>query len=141
VGVVQNQCVKEKQRISTGGGQSLAAENPFEGLAARAFPAGTAAQPAKAAESIGAVKKTARGRLELRRETGGRGGKTVTTLRGEGFLNVCPQQLEDYCKRFKAQAGCGGARKGHELEFQGDCRDRAELFFAEQGFRVVRAGG
>lgn len=131
--------MKEKQRIATDGGSQLSGYNPFEGLSGAAFPQGAPAPQPGALPT--APKKAARGRLELRRETGGRGGKTVTTLRGEGFLNVCPQQLDDYCKRFKALAGCGGARKDRELEFQGDCRERAEVFFAQEGFRVVRAGG
>lgn len=139
--------MKIPARVPTDGGRQLNADNPFAALSAAGLPAALppCAHTAKNAPPASAPCATpapkGRGRLELRREKNGRGGKTVTTLRGEGFSRLSDSALAEYCKRFKAQSGCGGASKDGALVFQGDCRDRAELFFRAEGFRVVRAGG
>jgi len=125
--------VKDKQRISTAGGDDLKTDNPFAALNSSGFKTA----PSQPAPLV--VKK--RGRLELRREKAGRGGKTVTTVRGEGFLHINPQQLDDYLKRLKTTLGVGGARNNKQIELQGDCRDAVEAFLLKEGFRVVRAGG
>ncbi len=130
---------RQSARIGTEGGAPLET-NPFASLQTSGLPQASLS-PAPPAQSASPAKPIKRGRLELRREKAGRGGKTVTTVRGEGFLNICPAQIDGWLKSLKSQLGCGGAREGKVLEFQGDCRDHIETFFTREGFRVVRAGG
>ena len=72
------------------------------------------------------------GVLRVRRETGGRGGKTVTTISG-----ASPADARDLAKALKKLCGSGGAVKDGIVEIQGDHRDGARLP-AEAGPR--RAG-
>ena len=139
----QNQCVKPQRRIPTDGGRPLTQANPFGGLEIAGLAAGGAgmAEVSAGAGGGGSCAKGGRGRLELRREKAGRGGKTVTTIRGEGFRGLQAERLDGYMRRLKNSLGCGGSRRGDCLEFQGDCRAQVERFFAQEGFRVVRAGG
>ncbi len=78
------------------------------------------------------------GIVRVRRESKGRGGKTVTVVSGipldEGALKVLAGELKRRC-------GSGGTVKDGEVEIQGD---HSELLVAEltrSGFRVKRSGG
>ncbi|MBC7369062.1 MAG: translation initiation factor [Undibacterium sp.] len=131
-------------KISTDGGQGLG-QNPFGALSGAglpATPAKTAAVPAVATEK-GAGKAVAptknRGRLEVRRETGGRGGKTVTTV--DGFVGIGLPEKEQLCKKMRGACGCGGTVKDGLIEIQGDQREAVARILAEAGFRAVMAGG
>ena len=70
---------------------------------------------------------------KLRMEKKGRGGKTVTVVRGlpqnETFLKDLSQELKRAC-------GCGGAVADGEIELQGDLRDRVRELLAKKGFVV-----
>ena len=80
------------------------------------------------------------GRVEIRREKAGRGGKTVTTL--QEFATHLPQsQLEHLCYELKKHCACGGTRKERTIELQGDVRERAFDFLQHLGFAPVRSGG
>ena len=69
------------------------------------------------------------------REKGGRGGKTVTVIRGlDGDLAVVARDLKRYC-------GTGGAVKGAAIEIQGDHRDRVVARLRSSGYRAKPAGG
>ena len=71
------------------------------------------------------------GVVRIRRETGGRGGKTVTTILG---LQGSEADLKKLC-------GVGGAVKDFVVEIQGDHRDKIEAFLVGKGLTVKRAGG
>jgi len=54
-------------------------------------------------------------------ERKGRGGKTVTLIKG---LSLAAPQLDDLCKKLKAKCGVGGKREGREIMIQGDQRKK-----------------
>lgn len=78
------------------------------------------------------------GIVRIKREVGGRGGKTVTTIDG---LGLAPPQLEALARELKQKLGCGGAVEGFVVVLQGDRRDRVEELLRGKGFVVKRAGG
>lgn len=69
------------------------------------------------------------------REKGGRGGKTVTVIRGlDADLNAVASDLKRHC-------GTGGAVKGNAVEIQGDHRDKVVSRLRAAGYRAKLAGG
>jgi len=76
------------------------------------------------------------GIVRIFREKGGRGGKTVTVVRGlpDGNLALIASELKRRC-------GSGGAVKAGAVEIQGDHRDKAAELLAQKGYRVKLAGG
>lgn len=78
------------------------------------------------------------GIVRVSRETGGRGGKAVTVIRG---VPLAPDALADLAKRLKAACGSGGTVKDGTIEIQGDHRDTIVTRLGEAGFTVKRAGG
>jgi len=69
------------------------------------------------------------------REKGGRGGKTVTVVRGlDGDLAAVAADL-------KRQCGAGGAVKGTTIEIQGDHREKVVARLRAAGFSAKPAGG
>jgi translation initiation factor 1 len=125
--------------VSTEGGQGLA-QNPFARLSSAGLPAAKA--PVAASASSGA--KTAapaknRGRVDIRRETEGRGGKTVTVV--DGFMGIGLPEKEALSKRMRAACGCGGTVKDGRIEIQGDQRETVAKILVAAGFRPVFAGG
>lgn len=124
-------------RISTDGGRGLG-HNPFEALSSAGLPAATPAPVAKPA-SAPAVPMRNRGRVDIRRETGGRGGKTVTVV--DGFTGIGLPEKEQLAKRMRAACGCGGTVKDGVIEIQGDQRETVARILTEAGFRPVFAGG
>jgi len=123
-------------KISTGGGQGLG-HNPFAALdrAGLRSASGTAPKPAPVAAQRGG----SRGRVDIRREKGGRGGKTVTVV--DGFIGIGLPEKERLAKSMRAACGCGGTVKDGRIEIQGDQRDTVARILSEAGFRPVLAGG
>ncbi|MDB6169103.1 MAG: translation initiation factor [Verrucomicrobia bacterium] len=80
-----------------------------------------------------------RGRVDVIRETGNRGGKTVTVV--EGFVGIGQPEKEQLAKKMRAACGCGGTVKEGRIEIQGDQREQVAKILAEAGFRPVFAGG
>jgi translation initiation factor 1 len=78
------------------------------------------------------------GILRVSRETKGRGGKTVTLVRGEVQDDAALQALG---KRLKAACGTGGTVKDGVIEIQGDHVARVVDALAAEGHQVRRAGG
>jgi translation initiation factor 1 len=78
------------------------------------------------------------GIVRVRRETKGRGGKTVTVVTGapgdETALKALAGELKRHC-------GSGGTVKEGIIEIQGDFCDILVAELARQGFTVKRAGG
>jgi translation initiation factor 1 len=69
------------------------------------------------------------------REKSGRGGKTVTVVRGlDGDLGAVASDLKRHC-------GTGGAVKGTAIEIQGDHRDAVVARLHSSGYRAKVAGG
>ncbi|HKR38781.1 MAG TPA: translation initiation factor Sui1 [Paraburkholderia sp.] len=72
------------------------------------------------------------------RETKGRGGKSVTVVRG---LALDPVALASLGKQLRAACGSGGTVKDGTIEVQGDHCDRIIEELKKSGHRVKSAGG
>jgi len=129
------------EKVPTDGGGGLK-QNPFATLSGAGLPAAPKVvieQAAKARESGMAAPQKNRGRVEIRRETGGRGGKTVTVV--SGFVGIGAPEKEALAKKMRAACGCGGTVKDGAIEIQGDQRETVARILSEAGFRPVFAGG
>jgi len=78
------------------------------------------------------------GIVRVRRETQGRGGKTVTTVSGVGLAEDALRALAGELKR---RCGSGGSVKDYVIEIQGDHRDAVIAELESRGYTVKRAGG
>lgn len=78
------------------------------------------------------------GVIRLFREKGGRGGKTVTVIRG---LPNNPRELEARAQELKRLCGAGGNLKDGVIEIQGDHREKISEKLTSLGYRVKLAGG
>ena len=123
-------------KVPTDGGGGLA-QNPFAGLDTRGLPAGPAPAPAAPAPQKAPARN--RGRVDITREKGGRGGKTVTVV--DGFTGIGLPEKEQLAKRIRGACGCGGTVKDGRIEIQGDQRETVARILSEAGFRPVFAGG
>lgn len=119
-----------RKHIATDGGRGLT-NAAFGGLDIGGLPS---APPAPAAEPKAAASRP-KGRVYLRIEKSGRGGKTVTVLFGEGVEGLPGAEREALLKRLKGALGCGGATDGVLIELQGDVRERATEALRGLGFR------
>lgn len=135
---------KNQSRISTDGGSGLG-QNPFGALSGVGLPTAPKVVLEQAAATVGAGKTLAgkgaknRGRVDVRRETGGRGGKTVTVV--DGFVGIGLPEKEQLAKKMRAACGCGGTVKDGVIVIQGDQREKIAAILADAGFRPVFAGG
>ena len=144
-------------KISMQGGQGLG-QNPFAALSGAGLPlapkavldqaaaalaaktsGGTGANLGGVGQGAKAAPEKNRGRVEIRRETGGRGGKTVTTV--SGFVGIGLPEKEQLTKKMRGACGCGGTVKDGAIEIQGDQREKMAKILVEAGFRPVMAGG
>jgi len=78
------------------------------------------------------------GVVRIFREKGGRGGKTVTVVRG---LPEKGPQLEALAQELKRLCGAGGTLRDGAIEVQGDHRDKISEKLQALGYRVKLAGG
>ena len=78
------------------------------------------------------------GIARVRRETQGRGGKTVTTISG---LGLASDALADLASELKRRCGTGGSVKDWVIEIQGDHRDVIVQELEKRGVKVKLAGG
>jgi translation initiation factor 1 len=93
---------------------------------------------AKQSAKQGGPSDPADGFVRIRREKGGRGGKTVTTVTG---LPGSDADLDAIVKVLKQLCGAGGTREGTAVLIQGDHRDRIQQKLESLGHRVKLAGG
>ena len=78
------------------------------------------------------------GIVRVRRETKGRGGKTVTTVSG---VPLGGEALRSLAKDLKRRCGTGGTAKDGVIEIQGDHRETIVAELSRRGFTAKRAGG
>ena len=78
------------------------------------------------------------GIVRVSREKQGRGGKTVTVVRG---LVLDAISLTRTGKQLRAACGAGGTAKDGVIEVQGDHVERVMALLTQAGHRVRRAGG
>lgn len=131
--------MSSKDKLSTDGGANLG-HNPFGALSNVGLPVAPKVQPVGPSVARPETRpEKNRGRVEVRRETGGRGGKTVTVA--DGFTGIGLPEKEQLAKKMRAAAGCGGTVKDGAIEIQGDQRETVARILREAGFRPVFAGG
>ena len=123
-------------KINTDGGQSLG-QNPFGALSGAGLPVASSRPVENPKAKIENPKN--RGRVEIKRTTAGRGGKTVTLV--TGFVGIGLPEKEQLSKKMRGACGCGGTVKDGDIEIQGDQRETVERILTEAGFRHVMAGG
>ena len=70
---------------------------------------------------------TTAGKLTIRRETKGRGGKVVTVVEN---LPLGKQDLKRLAKELRTHCGTGGAIKSGVIEIQGDHRESLKAYLA-----------
>ena len=80
-----------------------------------------------------------RGRVDIKRTTAGRGGKTVTVV--SGFVGIGLPEKGKLAKQIRAACGCGGTVKDGNIEIQGEQREKIAAILSAAGFKPVFAGG
>ena len=70
-------------------------------------------------------------KLRLAMERAGRGGKTVTIVRG---FTGSQEELEELCKTLKQKIGVGGSAKEGEIILQGDHRAKVAELLKSLGY-------
>jgi translation initiation factor 1 len=74
----------------------------------------------------------------IRRETKGRGGKTVTVIYG---LQLSPDDLKNLAAQLKQACGSGGTVKDGAIEIQGDHREKIAGKLRSLGYKTKFSGG
>ncbi len=78
------------------------------------------------------------GNVRIFRETKGRGGKSVSVIKG---LGLSLPETTQMAKELKQLCGTGGTQKDFDIEIQGDHREKIKIFLEKKGFKVKLAGG
>jgi len=106
---------------------------------------GKAMQPSKpnrnkrSKNNVGsAIKNPAKQGVRIRRESKGRGGKSVCVIDGLPLNNI---ELKVLQKKLKSQLGTGGAVKNGCIEIQGDHREKLLQLLDKEGFKAKLSGG
>ena len=105
-----------------GGGQEFSNTDSLQ------RPSSPEKQPTAKAQQIVRVQPT----------RGGKGGKTVTVIRG---LELNQEGLKALLKKLKTRIGSGGTAKDGLIELQGDQVELALELLNKEGYRPKRAGG
>jgi len=111
--------------------QERLTHNPFAGLVANDSGAASEIPPAASRKN--------RGRVDIIRQTAGRGGKTVTVI--TNFTGVSLSEMKDLAAAMRQACGTGGTVKDGRIEIQGDKRGEVSRILAEAGFKPVLSGG
>ncbi len=104
--------------------------NPFAALDDASVPAGKNVTPPP---------KKSRGRVDVIRNTKGRGGKTVTVVKN--FTGIGLPEKERLAREMQKACGVGGTVKEGRIEIQGDKREEVARILTKAGFTPVFAGG
>jgi len=133
---------RKKERLPTESVEEFGS-NPFDGLVSVGLnslptnPSSLASPKVKVSSSD----KLGKGeRLEVRREKSGRGGKTVTTIKGFPS-RISQDDFKRMLKGLKSRLGTGGGWRDNQMEIQGDQREVICEWLSALGFRPVLAGG
>jgi translation initiation factor 1 len=125
--------MKDPKHIRTEGEQGFG-QNPFDGLSSAGLPPGPDVR-----SGGGKPKQKNRGRVDIIRQTAGRGGKTVTVVKN--FVGIGLPEKEQLAKAMQKACGTGGTVKNGQIEIQGDKREEVARILREANFHPVFAGG
>ena len=126
----------ESKRISTTDGPELT-QHPFADLSSAGLRLAPEISGQVPAENKPAKKH--RGRVDILRVKGGRGGKTVTVVKN--FVGIGLPEKEQLAKAMQRACGTGGTVKNGQIEIQGDKRADVARILTEANFNPVFAGG
>ncbi|MEM9159230.1 MAG: translation initiation factor [Verrucomicrobiota bacterium] len=130
---------KKKRKLSTEGGNSLGADNPFGSLDFGNLPDAPAAEKTEPMQPPTEQKTKNRGRVDVvrKRSSGGAGWVTVV----QGFVGISNEEKNELKKQIQKRCGTGGSLKDGKIEIQGDKREEIKGVLEKAKFRVVFAGG
>lgn len=110
-----------------------------DGQLGKAMPSSKYGNNKKSKSVSGSViKNPAKQGIRIRRESKGRGGKSVCVIDG---LPLQSAELKVLQKKLKSQLGTGGAVKDGCIEIQGDHREKLLLMLEKEGFKAKLSGG
>jgi len=89
-------------------------------------------------EPASTIKNPAKQGVRIRRESKGRGGKSVCVI---DDLPLHEKEMKILLKKLKSHLGCGGAVKGASIEIQGDHREKLLLLLEKEGHKAKLSGG
>ena len=89
-------------------------------------------------EDSGVSLKPSEQQLEAHFSNKGRGGKTVTVIKG---FQGSQEELKSLSKLLKTKCSAGGSVKDGDIIIQGNFRDKITTILEKEGFQVKRVGG
>ena len=113
--------------------------NPFAALSSTDLPPGPEASTPNPDQKTHDKPRKSRGRVDIIRQKAGRGGKTVTVVKG--FVGISLPEKERLARAMQKAFGAGGTVKEGQIEIQGDKREEVARILTEANFRPVFAGG
>ena len=113
--------------------------NPFAALSGSDLPAGSETTRPNPGQKTHDKPRKNRGRVDIVRQKAGRGGKTVTVVKG--FVGIGLPEKERLARAMQKACGAGGTVKDGHIEIQGDKREEIARILTEANFRPVFAGG
>ena len=113
--------------------------NPFAALSSTDLPPGPEALTPDPDQKTHDKPRKSRGRVDIIRQKAGRGGKTVTVVKG--FVGIGLPEKERLARAMQKACGTGGTVKDGQIEIQGDKREEVARILTEANFRPVFAGG
>lgn len=110
----------------------------LEDLGGLVFSTGSGFEPGENKETEDETPANKDQRLEAHFSNKGRGGKTVTVIKG---FQGKAEDLIELGKQLKKKCGVGGSVKDREIIIQGDFREKLIVLLQDEGYRVKRVGG
>lgn len=136
----------KKEKISISPKDTALTSNPFDTLNTLLAPASLKSpdtghsSPTTASATPKAV-PTQKGRLDILRVKSGRGGKTVTIIRGDALAQLPRSELKALTLELKKACAVGGTLAENTIEIQGDQRTLVAHILHQKGYIPVIAGG
>src|SRR5580765_5851157 len=112
---------------------------PFDGLSSADLPSEREATKSDTDKPAQDQPRKSQGRVDIIRQKAGRGGKTVTVVKG--FLGIGLPEKERLARAMQKACGTGGTVKDGQIEIQGDKREEVARILTEANFRPLFAGG
>src|SRR5215510_14188778 len=107
--------------------------NPFAALSGEHLPPSAESTHQAEQKAGDKLPGKSRGRVDIIRQKAGRGGKTVTVVKG--FVGIGLPEKESLARAMQKACGVGGTVKEGRIEIQGDKREEVARILAEANFR------